>query len=124
MSKEPTSIKLHHGDLPAGLDLGPGVAVDTETMGLNPQRDPLCQVQLSSGDGSAHLVMGLPENGRLAAPISRRCWESAHPQAVHFARFDVAALKQYLGVGDAAGHCQRLRRSWCTLYRPHGLKDL
>ena len=69
MSKEPTSIKLHHGDLPAGLDLGPVVAVDTETMGLNPHRDRLCLVQLSSGDGTSHLVkIGLPEGGRLAAP--------------------------------------------------------
>ena len=56
MSKEPMSIELHHGDLPAGLDLGPVVAIDTETMGLNPVRDRLCLVQLSAGDGICHLV--------------------------------------------------------------------
>jgi len=69
MSSQATSIKLHPGDLPAGLDLGPVVAIDTETMGLNPHRDRLCLVQLSAGDGSCHLVkMGLPTGGRLSAP--------------------------------------------------------
>jgi ribonuclease D len=92
MSKEPTVIKLHHGDLPAGLDLGPVVAIDTETMGLNPHRDRLCLVQLSSGDGNAHLVkMGLPEGGRLAAPnLAAMLGNPRTLKLFHFARFDVA----------------------------------
>jgi ribonuclease D len=127
MSKEPTSIKLHHGDLPAGLDLGPVVAVDTETMGLNPHRDRLCLVQLSSGDGNAHLVkMGLPEDGRLAAPNLAALL--ANPRTLklfHFARFDVAVLKQYLGVVTQPVYCTKVASKLVRTFTDrHGLKDL
>jgi len=127
MSKEPTSIKLHHGDLPAGLDLGPVVAVDTETMGLNPHRDRLCLVQLSSGDGNAHLVkMGLPEGGRLAAPNLAAML--ANPRVLklfHFARFDVAVLRQYLGVVTQPVYCTKVASKLVRTFTDrHGLKDL
>ncbi len=73
------TIELHRGDLPAGLELGPVVAVDTETMGLNPVRDRLCLVQLSQGDGICHLVqIAKPPRASVPAPpISRRCWPTA-----------------------------------------------
>jgi ribonuclease D len=127
MSKEPTSIKLHHGDLPAGLDLGPVVAVDTETMGLNPHRDRLCLVQLSSGDGNAHLVkMGLPEDGRLAAPnLAAMLGNPRTLKLFHFARFDVAVLKQYLGVVTQPVYCTKVASKLVRTFTDrHGLKDL
>jgi ribonuclease D len=127
MSKEPTSIKLHHGDLPAGLDLGPVVAVDTETMGLNPHRDRLCLVQLSSGDGNAHLVkMGLPEAGRLAAPnLAAMLGNPRTLKLFHFARFDVAVLKQYLGVVTQPVYCTKVASKLVRTFTDrHGLKDL
>ena len=127
MSKEPTSIKLHHGDLPAGLDLGPVVAVDTETMGLNPHRDRLCLVQLSSGDGNAHLVkMGLPENGLLAAPnLAAMLGNPRTLKLFHFARFDVAVLRQYLGVVTQPVYCTKVASKLVRTFTDrHGLKDL
>lgn len=127
MSKEPTSIKLHHGDLPAGLDLGPIVAVDTETMGLNPHRDRLCLVQLSSGDGNAHLVkMGLPEGGRLSAPnLVAMLGNPRTLKLFHFARFDVAVLKQYLGVATQPVYCTKVASKLVRTFTDrHGLKDL
>ena len=127
MSKEPTVIKLHHGDLPAGLDLGPVVAVDTETMGLNPHRDRLCLVQLSSGDGNAHLVkMGLPENGGLAAPnLAAMLGNPRTLKLFHFARFDVAVLKQYLGVVTQPVYCTKVASKLVRTFTDrHGLKDL
>ena len=127
MSKEPTSIKLHHGDLPAGLDLGPVVAVDTETMGLNPHRDRLCLVQLSSGDGNAHLVkMGLPEGGRLAAPnLAAMLGNPRTLKLFHFARFDVAVLRQYLGVVTQPVYCTKVASKLVRTFTDrHGLKDL
>jgi len=127
MNKEPTAIKLHHGDLPAGLDLGPAVAVDTETMGLNPHRDRLCLVQLSSGDGSAHLVkMGLPEAGRLAAPnLAAMLGNPRVLKLFHFARFDVAVLKQYLGVVTQPVYCTKVASKLVRTFTDrHGLKDL
>lgn len=127
MSKEPTSIKLHHGDLPAGLDLGPIVAVDTETMGLNPHRDRLCLVQLSSGDGNAHLVkMGLPEGGRLSAPnLVAMLGNPRTLKLFHFARFDVAVLEQYLGVATQPVYCTKVASKLVRTFTDrHGLKDL
>ncbi len=100
-------IKLHKGDLPAGLTFPDGVAIDTETLGLNPHRDRLCLVQLSSGDGTAHLVQfdgkdyGAP---RLKALL-------ADPKVLkifHFARFDIAVLQQYLGVATTPIYCTKI----------------
>src|SRR3984885_2370873 len=99
------TIQLHRNDLPEGLALGPVVAVDTETMGLNPHRDRLCLVQLSSGDGHAHLVQlippGLGGRGYDCPNLSRLLAESATMKLMHFARFDVAMLQYTLGIGAA-----------------------
>ena len=118
------TIHLHIGDLPDGLSLGPVVAVDTETMGLQHHRDRLCLVQLSAGDGVAHLVQfGL---GRYEAPRLKALL--AAPDVLklfHFARFDLAALQRYLGVRCAPVWCTRTAsRLVRTFTDKHGLKDL
>ena len=88
-------ITLHQGDLPADLTFGSIVAIDTETMGLRPERDRLCLVQLSSGDGTVHLVQF---NNRFDAPnLKRLLTDPSVVKLFHFARFDVAVLKAYLG---------------------------
>lgn len=118
------SISLHRGDLPDGLDLGPAVAVDSETMGLQPGRDRLCVVQLSAGDGTAHLVQFAP--GAYAAPnLSRLLADPACLKLFHFARFDVAVLRRYLGVGCAPIYCTKIASKLVRTYTDrHGLKDL
>ena len=117
-------IKLHRGDLPAGLDFGASVAIDTETLGLKPHRDRLCVVQLSAGDGRAHLVQ---LDGRdYAAPNLKALL--ANPGVLkifHFARFDLAVLKQYLGVDTAPIYCTKIASKLVRTYTDrHGLKDL
>ena len=91
---------VHKGDLPDGLDLGPTVAIDCETMGLNPKRDRLCVVQLSSGDGHAHLVQ--VAKGQTAAPNLCRMLEDPNVlKLFHFGRFDIAAMKAAFGAVTA-----------------------
>ncbi|WDI31761.1 ribonuclease D [Hyphococcus flavus] len=115
---------LYQGDLPQGLDLGPVVAVDSETMGLNTQRDQLCVVQLSSGDGDAHLVQ-----------INRQTYDAprlkdllADPTVLkifHFARFDIAAFQHWLGVETKPVYCTKIASKLTRTYTDrHGLKDL
>ena len=88
---------LYHGDLPSGLDLGATVAVDSETMGLKPFRDRLCLIQLSSGDGNAHLVQF--SRGDLAAPRLRALLTDPDTLKIfHFARFDLAAIRHHMGI--------------------------
>ncbi|MCL4189663.1 MAG: ribonuclease D [Rhodobacteraceae bacterium] len=99
------TIHLHRGDLPDGLDLGARVAVDCETMGLNPHRDRLCLVQLSGGDGHAHLVQ-IARGQRAAPNLARLLADPAVLKLFHFGRFDIAALHQALGV--------TARPVWCT----------
>jgi ribonuclease D len=117
------SIHLHKGDLPAGLDFGSSVAVDTETLGLNPNRDRLCLIQLSAGDGNAHLVQF---DGAYAAPRLRALLtEPAVLKIFHFARFDVAVLQKYLGVETAPLYCTKIVSKLVRTYTDrHGLKDL
>ena len=117
-------IKLHKGDLPNGLDLGPLVAVDTETLGLNPQRDRLCLVQLSAGDGQAHLVQFA--RGAYDAPnLVRLLADSRVEKLFHFARFDLATLRRYLGVLAKPIYCTRTASKLVRTYTDkHGLKDL
>jgi ribonuclease D len=121
-------MELHRGDLPAGLDLGPVVAIDTETMGLNPARDRLCLVQLSGGDGVCHLVqMPVPTPGAaLSAPnLARMLADPAVLKLFHFARFDVAMLRHRLGVRVAPIYCTKIAsRLVRTFTDKHGLKDL
>lgn len=119
-----TQITLHHGDLPADLDLGQIVAVDTETMGLRVPRDRLCLVQLSSGDGTAHLVQ--LNDGRYDAPNLQRLL--GDPQVLklfHFARFDLAVMKHWLKVDCQPVYCTKIAsRLVRTFTDRHGLKDL
>lgn len=118
------SVKVYKGDLPAGLDLGPVVAIDTETMGLKPARDKLCLVQLSSGDGNAHLVQIDREN--FHAPNLKALLEDpAVTKIFHYARFDVAVLKHHLGANVAPLYCTKIASRLVRTYTDrHGLKDL
>lgn len=117
-------IHLHQGDLPAGLEIKGSVAVDTETLGLKPHRDRLCLVQLSAGDGTAHLVQ-----------FDGRDWSAPRLKALlgdptvlkifHYARFDVAVLERYLGVATAPIYCTKIASKLVRTYTDrHGLKDL
>lgn len=118
------AIRLHKGDLPAGLDLGNTIAVDTETLGLVPRRDKLCLVQLSAGDGNAHLVQ-LDRAAYEAPNLKALLADPAIVKIFHFARFDVAALKQYLGVDTAPVYCTKIASKLTRTYTDkHGLKDL
>lgn len=118
------AIKLHKGDLPAGLDFGASVAVDTETLGLIPRRDKLCVVQLSSGDGNAHLVQ-LDRSTYDAPNLKALLTDPAVTKIFHFARFDVAALKHWLGVDTAPLYCTKIASKLTRTYTDrHGLKDL
>lgn len=115
---------LHKGDLPDGLSFGASVAVDSETLGLNPHRDRLCVVQLSDGKGDAHLVQ--LARGEYAAPNLKRLLTD--PQVLkifHFARFDIAAFQQWLGVETTPIYCTKVAsRLTRTFTDRHGLKDL
>ena len=118
------NIKLHRGDLPSDLSLGPIVAVDTETMGLNPLRDRLCLVQLSSGDGNCELVQ-IPLGARQAPHLQRLLEDPKVLKIFHFARFDIAALKQSLGIDCRPLYCTKIAsRLVRTFTDRHGLKDL
>jgi ribonuclease D len=117
-------IKLHKGDLPDDLDLGPIVAIDTETLGLNPFRDRLCLAQLSAGDGVCHAVQFAP--GDYGAPNLKRLLGDPNVlKLFHFARFDIAMFKQYLGVATAPVYCTKIASKLARTYTDkHGLKDL
>ena len=118
------TIHLHKGDLPDGLDLGPVVAIDTETMGLDPRRDRLCLVQLSSGDGNAHLVQ--IARGQTQAPnLQRLLTDPAVVKLFHFARFDIAALHKGLGVVTQPVWCTKVAAKLIRTFTDrHGLKYL
>jgi ribonuclease D len=118
------AYQLHSGDLPPGLDLGPAVAIDTEAMGLNPHRDRLCLVQLSAGDGTAHLVQLAP--GEYAAPrLKALLGDPDVLKLFHFARFDLAMMYRYLGVMAAPVYCTKIAsRLARTFTDKHGLRDL
>ncbi len=123
------AIQLHKHDLPDGLSFGPVVAVDTETMGLNPHRDRLCLVQLSAGDGRAHLVQLIPEalggRGFHCPNLRRLLADPAVTKLFHFARFDVAVLHHYLGIEVTPVKCTKIAaRLVRTFTDRHGLKDL
>jgi len=122
MSK--TSVTLHRGDLPAGLGFGSSVAIDTETLGLNVNRDRLCLVQLSAGDGSAHLVQ-FDGNDYSAPNLKALLTDPAVLKIFHFARFDIAVLERYLGVVTAPIYCTKIASKLVRTYTDrHGLKDL
>ena len=118
------AIHLYQNDLPDGLDLGPVVAIDTETMGLDPRRDRLCLVQMSSGDGDAHLVQIAP--GQTSAPnLERMLTDPAVLKLFHFGRFDIAALQNAFGVTTAPVWCTKIASKMIRTYTDrHGLKYL
>ena len=117
-------IELHKDDLPEGVDFGASVAIDTETLGLRPHRDRLCLVQLSAGDNTAHLVKFTGSDyaaPRLKALLS----DPAVLKIFHFARFDIAVLKTYLGVKTTPLYCTKIASKLARTYTDrHGLKDL
>jgi ribonuclease D len=122
-------LHLHRDDLPEGLSLGPVVAVDTETMGLNPHRDRLCLVQLSSGDGSAHLVqlapVALGGRGYDCPNLKRMMADPAVVKLMHFARFDVAVLQHNLGITVSPVRCTKIAAKLVRTFTDrHGLRDL
>ena len=119
------SVSLHQGDLPGDLDLGDVVAVDSETMGLNPARDRLCVVQLSSGDGRAHLVQFPPGGGYDAPNLKALLADPGRLKLFHYARFDLAVLRRFLGVACAPVYCTKVASKLVRTYTDrHGLKDL
>jgi len=115
---------LHQGDLPVDVDLGDTVAIDCESMGLDPHRDRLCLVQLSAGDGRAHLVQF--KDGQYTAP--RLCALLADPNVTklfHFGRFDIAMMRHYLGTLSAPVYCTKIASKLTRTFTDrHGLKDL
>ncbi len=115
---------VHQGDLPEGLSFGDSVAVDTETMGLDPRRDRLCLVQLSAGDGDAHIVQFAP--GDYDAPRLRALLtDPAVTKLFHFARFDLAMLRHHMGIRCAPVYCTKIASKLTRTYTDrHGLKDL
>jgi len=117
-------IKLHKNDLPDGLDLGESVAIDTETLGLNPFRDRLCLAQLSAGDGVCHAVQF--EAGQYAAPnLKKLLTDRKVTKLFHYARFDVAVFRRYLGVLCGPVYCTKIASKLVRTYTDkHGLKDL
>ena len=115
---------LHISDLPDDLDLGPEVAIDCETMGLNPHRDRLCVVQLSAGDGDAHMVQIM--KGQSDAP--NLCAILANPKVLklfHYGRFDIAAMQNAFGTVTAPVYCTKIASRLVRTYTDrHGLKNL
>lgn len=118
------TITLHKGDLPADVTFTGSVAIDTEAMGLNPHRDPLCVVQLSSGDGNAHLVQ-LDRKSYEAPNLCKLLTDPSVTKIFHYARFDVAALQNALGVVTTPVYCTKIASKIARTYTDaHGLKAL
>lgn len=117
-------IKLHKGDLPAAVEFGSLVAVDSETLGLNPIRDRLCLVQLSAGDGVCHAVQ-FAANDYAAPNLKKLLTNPNVTKLFHYARFDVAMFQQHLGVTTAPIYCTKIASKLVRTYTDkHGLKDL
>lgn len=118
------TITLHQNDLPDGLDLGPVVAIDTETMGLNPHRDRLCLVQLSSGDGTAHLVQ-IAKGQKNAPNLTRMLRDAKVLKLFHFGRFDIAVLAHAFGAVARPVWCTKIAsKLGRTSTDRHGLRNL
>ncbi|MGE0765096.1 MAG: ribonuclease D [Hyphomicrobiaceae bacterium] len=117
-------IKLYQGDLPAGLSFGSSVAIDTETLGLKPNRDRLCLVQLSSGNNEAHLVQ-LDGDDWSAPNLKALLVDPAVLKIFHFGRFDIAMMQRWLGVETTPVWCTKIASKLARTYTDrHGLKDL
>ena len=124
------AITVHKGDIPPDIDWGDAVAIDSEAMGLKPGRDRLCVVQLSAGDGDAHLVQfAQPVGGALtpfdAPNLCRLLTDPSITKIFHFARFDVALLRRYLNVECSPIYCTKIASKLVRTYTDrHGLKDI
>ncbi len=119
------TIHLHEGDLPAGLDLGAVVAIDSETMGLRLGRDRLCVVQLSDGGEDAHLVRFAADSDYAAPNLKRLLTDPAVLKLFHFGRFDIAMFALNLGVTTAPVYCTKIASRLARTYTDrHGLKDV
>jgi ribonuclease D len=123
------TIHLYRHDLPDGLNLGPVVAVDTETMGLDPRRDRLCLVQMSGGDGHAHIVQIIPPQlggrGADCPNLKAMMADRAVTKLMHFARFDVGMLQHALAIEVAPVRCTKIAAKLVRTFTDrHGLKDL
>lgn len=115
---------FHKGDLASGVDFGYSVAIDTETLGLSLVRDPLCVVQLSAGDGEAHVVQ-MDRSSYDCPNLKALLADPAVEKILHFARFDVAMIKRDLGVTLAPVFCTKIASKLCRTYTDrHGLKDV
>jgi ribonuclease D len=118
------AITLHKGDLPPGLVFGDIVAIDTETMGLDPARDRLCLIQLSRGDGDAHLVQIVP-GGPDAPNLKRLLVDPTVLKLFHYGRFDIAMMYKHFGVLAAPVWCTKIASKLTRTYTDrHGLRDL
>jgi ribonuclease D len=118
------TARLHRGDLPADIDLGPIVAVDTETLGLDVRRDRLCVVQLSRGDGSAEVVQ-IGAGQKRAPNLEKLLADPAVVKLFHFARFDLGVLANAFGIMPAPVYCTKIASKIARTYTDrHGLKDL
>ncbi|APH59023.1 Ribonuclease D [Granulibacter bethesdensis] len=123
------TIHLHRHDLPPSLDIGPMIAIDTETMGLNHHRDRLCLIQISAGDGHAHLVQIVPERlggkGADCPNLKRLLSNPACVKLMHYARFDVGILQNALGIAMSNVKCTKIAAKLVRTFTDrHGLKDL
>jgi ribonuclease D len=122
--RKPMVIRFHRGDLPDDAAYGDSVAIDTETLGLVPQRDRLCLVQLSAGDGSADIVQ-IAQGQRQAKNIERILADPYVTKLFHFARFDLAILFHTFGVMAMPVYCTKIASKLARTYTDrHGLKDL
>ncbi len=129
MSIDGVSVEIHVGDLPSGLALGSVVAVDTETLGLRPGRDPLCLVQLRAVAGPCHLVHFPPDrrglSGYQAPHLSALLCDPGVTKLFHFGRFDIAVLRHHLGALSRPVYCTKIASKLVRTYTDrHGLKDL
>ncbi|KQP20218.1 ribonuclease D [Methylobacterium sp. Leaf100] len=117
-------VRVHRGDLPADYVAGPAIAIDTETLGLNPHRDRLCVVQISRGDGSADVVQIIP-GGPVPEVLARVMGDPGTLKIFHFGRFDLAVLFNALGVMPAPVYCTKIASKLARTYTDrHGLKDV
>lgn len=118
------AVAYHRNDLPSGLAFGDSIAVDTETMGLNLWRDRLCVLQLSGGDGNAHVVH-FPNRDYAAPNLRRLLADPAITKIFHFARFDLAMIQRHFGIACQPVYCTKLASKLVrTNAERHGLKDL
>lgn len=124
MKNPEANIELYKGDIPADLSFGDSVAIDTETLGLNPLRDRLCLVQMSSGDGNAHIVQ-LDGVDYSAPNLKKLLVDDQITKIFHFARFDIAAMRHYLDIDCQPVYCTKIASRLTRTYTDrHGLKDL